>query len=130
VAAAEKNSLDAMKEFIETVNRALPDVGNDGASRQKIIDAAFKMTEQLVNASNDLANRVVKVSQDAAVKVQVRKAAVKKTTAKKAPAKKAAAKKAPAKKAAAKKAPAKRAAAKKSAAKKAPAKKTAAKKAR
>ena len=33
--------------------------------RRKIIDSAFKMTEQLVGASNQLAQRVVKVTEKA-----------------------------------------------------------------
>jgi hypothetical protein len=39
-------------------------VSEDGP-RRKIIDSAFKMTEQLVGASNQLARRVVKVNEDA-----------------------------------------------------------------
>ena len=54
-ASAEKAAIEAVRNFVETVNRTLPDVGEDGGTRQQIIDSAFKMTEQLVGASNELA---------------------------------------------------------------------------
>jgi len=119
VAEAERTALDAVRRFLDTVNNAFPDVGPDGGARQRIIDSAFRMTDELVGSSNQFAHRLVKVGADAAKKSPAKKAAARKVTAKKAPAKKAPAKKAPAKKAPAKKAPAKRAAAKKAPAKKA-----------
>lgn len=49
----------------DTVNGVFPDVSADNGPRQKIIDSAFKMTEQLVGTSTQLAQRLVKASQDA-----------------------------------------------------------------
>ena len=49
----------------DTVNGEFPDVGADNGPRQRIIDSAFKMTEQLVGASTQLAEKIVKASQDA-----------------------------------------------------------------
>ena len=119
VAKAEKKAIEAVRDFVETVNRAFPDIGEDGGPRQQIIDSAFKMTEQLVGASNELAHRVVKVGHVAATRVPGRKAAARKAAArKKTAAPKAAAKKTPAPKAAAKKTPAPKAAAKKTATRK------------
>jgi len=119
VAKAEKKAIEAVRDFVETVNRAFPDIGEDGGPRQQIIDSAFKMTEQLVGASNELAHRVVKVGHVAATRVPGRKAAARKAAArKKSAAPKAAAKKTPAPKAAAKKTPAPKAAAKKTATRK------------
>jgi hypothetical protein len=69
VAKAEKKAIEAVRDFVETVNRALPGIGEDGGPRQQIIDSAFKMTEQLVGASNELAHRVVKVGHVAAHRV-------------------------------------------------------------
>jgi len=63
--AAEDSALEAVRKFLDTVNGVFPDVGAEGAPRKKIIDSAFKMTEQLVGASNQLAQRIVKVSQNA-----------------------------------------------------------------
>ena len=61
----EDSALEAVRKFLDTVNGVFPDVGAEGAPRKKIIDSAFKMTEQLVGASNQLAQRIVKVSQNA-----------------------------------------------------------------
>jgi hypothetical protein len=61
---AEKSALEAVRKFLDTVDGVFPDVNVDGP-RRKIIDSAFKMTEQLVGASNQLARRVVKVTEDA-----------------------------------------------------------------
>src|SRR5664280_808983 len=94
VAKAEKKAIEAVRDFVETVNRAFPDIGEDGGPRQQIIDSVFKMTEQLVGASNELAHRVVKVGHVAATRVPGRKAAARKAAArKKTAAPKAAAKK-------------------------------------
>ena len=110
VAESEAEALDAVRRFVETVDRALPGGGTDEdpSRRVEIIDAALQMVERLLSASNDLASRVVKTVEhavsDARPKAPAKKTPAKKTAAKKAPAKKAAAKKAPAKKAPAKKA--------------------------
>jgi len=124
LAEAERTALDAVRRFLDTVNGAFPDVGPDGGARQRIIDSAFRMTDELVGSSNEFAHRLVKVGADAAKRAPAAKAAGKRAIAKKAPAKKA-----PAKKTAAHKAPAEKTAAKKATPRKAPAKETAAKKA-
>jgi hypothetical protein len=59
------NALESVRKFLDTVNGAFPDVGADNGPRQRIIDSAFKMTEQLVGASTQLAEKIVKASQDA-----------------------------------------------------------------
>ena len=61
---AEQSALEAVRKFLDTVDGAFPKVTEDGP-RRKIIDSAFKMTEQLVGASNQLARRIVKVTEDA-----------------------------------------------------------------
>jgi hypothetical protein len=128
VAEAERTALEAVRRFLDTVNNAFPDVGSDGGARQRIIDSAFRMTDELVGTSNQFAHRLVKVGADAAKKAPAKVAgarrAARRTAAKKAPGRKA-----PAKRAAAKKAPGRKAPAKRAAAKKAPARKTAARKA-
>jgi hypothetical protein len=129
VAEAERTALDAVRRFLDTVNNAFPDVGSDGGARQRIIDSAFRMTDELVGSSNQFAHRLVKVGSDAAKRAPAKVGGARRSVAKKAAARKASAKKAPAKKAAARKAPAKKAPAKKAPAKKAPAKKAAARKA-
>ncbi len=60
---AEKSALESVQRFVDTVNGAFPDLGSDGP-RRKIIDSAFKMTEQLVGTSNQLAEKIVKATRD------------------------------------------------------------------
>ncbi len=61
---AEQSALEAVRKFIDAVDGVFPDVSEDGP-RRKIIDSAFKMTEQLVGASNQLAQKFMKVAGDA-----------------------------------------------------------------
>jgi hypothetical protein len=61
---AEHVSLEAVRKFVDTVTDAFPDLGEDGP-RRKIIDSAFKMTEQLVGASNRLAQNILEVTEKA-----------------------------------------------------------------
>ncbi|HXY28474.1 MAG TPA: hypothetical protein VEH82_09370 [Acidimicrobiales bacterium] len=62
---AGKSALESVREFLDTVNGAFPDVGADEGPRRRIIDSAFKMTEQLVGVSTDLAEKLVNASRDA-----------------------------------------------------------------
>ena len=57
-------ALESVRKFLDAVNGVFPDVSADNGPRQKIIDAAFKMTEQLVGNSTQLAEKIVKVTQD------------------------------------------------------------------
>jgi hypothetical protein len=118
LAEAERTALEAVRRFLDTVNNAFPDVGPDAGARQRVIDSAFRMTEELVGTSNEFAHRLVQVGADAAgrapaTRTTERRAAVKRSGATKAPARKSAARKAPARKSAARKAPARKSAARK-----------------
>jgi hypothetical protein len=118
---AENSALEAVRRFLDTVNDAFPHLGEGGGTRQKIIDSAFKMTEELVGTSNQLAQRLVKVGGTTAKRAPARKAAGRKTTARKTTAKRA-----PARKAAGRKTTARKTTARKTTAKRAPARKAAA----
>jgi hypothetical protein len=112
---AENSALEAVRKFLDTVNDAFPHLGEGGGTRQKVIDSAFKMTEELVGTSNQLAQRLVKVGGATAKRAPARKAAARKTaarktTAKRAPARKAAARKTAGRKTTTKRAPARKAA--------------------
>ncbi len=61
----ETSVLDAVHRFVDTVNNAFPDLGADDGPRKKIIDAAFKMTEELVGTANDVVRQLMQASQDA-----------------------------------------------------------------
>ena len=124
---SERSALDAVRRFVDSVDRALPGSGSadDPSRRVEVIDAALKMVEHLLSLSNDFAGRLAETVQRAvpADMIAAAKSAIDQVPIKmpSSPEPSAApAKKAPAKKAA----PAKQAAAKKAApAKKAPAKK-------
>ena len=62
---ASKNALESVRKFLDTVNGVFPDLSSDDGPRKKIIDSAFKMTEQLVGTSTQLAERIVRTSQEA-----------------------------------------------------------------
>ncbi len=62
---AGNTALESVRKFLDTVNGVFPDVGKDTGPRQQIIDSAFKMTEELVGTSTQLAQKIVKASQDA-----------------------------------------------------------------
>ena len=59
---AEHTSLEAVRNFLEAVNGVFPDLSEDGP-RRRIIDSAFKMTEQLVGAANRLAQNILDVTE-------------------------------------------------------------------
>jgi len=61
---AEKTALEAVRHFLDTVNGLFPDMTADGGPRKKIIDSAFRMTEQLVETSTEFAQKVVQAGQD------------------------------------------------------------------
>jgi len=61
---AEQSALESVRRFLDVVTGVFPDTSGDGPGR-KIIDAAFRMTEQLVGASNKLAQRIVEVTEHA-----------------------------------------------------------------
>gem|GEM_PF-7099806 len=130
---AEEFALEAVRNFLDTVDNILPDVGQEGP-RRKIIDSAFKMTEQLVDTWTQLAEKIPDVVRQRRRRLRPpRRMRARKATAKKATTKKATtttrkvAKRAPVKKATAKKATAKKAATRttRKVAKRAPVKKAA-----
>ncbi|MEI2696826.1 MAG: hypothetical protein V9E94_00290 [Microthrixaceae bacterium] len=46
---SEKSALEAVQRFVQSVNDAVPDIGDEGP-RHQIIDAAFRMTQQIFDA--------------------------------------------------------------------------------
>ena len=60
----EQVSLEAVRKFLDTVDGVFPDLSKDGP-RRKIIDSAFKMTEQLVSTSTRLAQNILEVTEKA-----------------------------------------------------------------
>jgi len=60
---AEEVSLEAVRNFLDSIDSVFPHLGGDEGPRRKIIDSAFKMTEQLVGAANQLARNILDVTQ-------------------------------------------------------------------
>ena len=60
---AEHVSLEAVRNFLDTVDGVFPHLGGEDGPRRKIIDSAFKMTEQLVSASTGLAKNILEVTE-------------------------------------------------------------------
>jgi len=61
---AEEFALEAVRKFVDTVDGIFPDTSQDGP-RRKIIDSAFKMTEQLVSTWTQAAEKIVKATGNA-----------------------------------------------------------------
>jgi len=61
---AEEFALEAVRKFVDTVNGIFPDVSEEGP-RRKIIDSAFKMTEQLVGTWTQVAEKIIKATGEA-----------------------------------------------------------------
>ncbi len=53
-----KAAIDAVRRFVDSVNEAIPD-GPAGGLRDRVIENAFAMTHQVVEASNRLATGLV-----------------------------------------------------------------------
>ena len=65
IESAEHASLEAVRKFLDTVDSVFPHLGADEGPRRKIIDSAFKMTEQLVSTSSRLAQNILEVTEKA-----------------------------------------------------------------
>jgi len=124
---AEHTSFEAVRKFVDTVDSLFPHLGGNDGPRRKIIDSAFRMTEQLVQSFLDVTRKALNESgRKSASKTPAKKAPGRQTTAKRAPARKATARKTAAKKSTAKRAPARKTTATRASARKAPARKAAA----
>lgn len=57
--------LEAVRKFVDSVDEALPSPdGVPSPDREKIINSAFKMVEQLLSVSNDFARNITKATED------------------------------------------------------------------
>ncbi|HUK72513.1 MAG TPA: hypothetical protein VLW50_27725 [Streptosporangiaceae bacterium] len=61
---AEEFAIEAVRKFVDTVDSVFPDISEDGP-RRKVIDSAFKMTEQLVGSWNLVAEKILKATSEA-----------------------------------------------------------------
>jgi hypothetical protein len=56
--AGERAAIEAVTEFIDTVDRTLPH-GEGASKRQTVVDAAMKMADRLVHTQYDFLRKVV-----------------------------------------------------------------------
>ena len=62
VQRGEKEALEAVRRFVDTVDSAFPD--GESGPRRKIIDSAFRMVEQVLKASNDFAQNITRATEE------------------------------------------------------------------
>jgi hypothetical protein len=56
----QRATIDAVRKFVDTVDRALPGRGNGSPRRQEVVDSALEMAERLVQAQYDLLRKAVR----------------------------------------------------------------------
>jgi len=59
VKSGQESAIEAVRKFMESVDEALPDHGEDPSRRQQVIDSALEMSEKLVQTQYDFLTRVV-----------------------------------------------------------------------
>ena len=59
VATGQRNSLEAVREFMKSADRAVPSLGPRPTRRHAVIDSALAMSERLVWVANDSVRNVV-----------------------------------------------------------------------
>jgi hypothetical protein len=60
VETAERAAIEAVRTFVETVDEALPVLGENPARRQDLIDAALEMADKLVTTQYEFLHGVVR----------------------------------------------------------------------
>jgi len=56
----QRATVDAVRKFVDTVDRALPMRGNTAPKRQEIVDSALELAERLVQAQYDFLRKAVR----------------------------------------------------------------------
>lgn len=57
--SGQRAALEAVREFVDTVDQALPQHGETPSRRQDVIDAAMEMADRLVHVQYDFLRKVV-----------------------------------------------------------------------
>ena len=60
VKTGEQAVLEAVRKFVESVDQALPHLGEPPSRRQKVIDSGLEMADRLVQAQYDFLHNVVR----------------------------------------------------------------------
>ncbi len=59
VEAGQRAAIEAVRKFVETVDEALPAIGDRPSRRESVIDAALEMADKLVTTQYDFLRSVV-----------------------------------------------------------------------
>ena len=57
--AGQRTAIEAVKKFVDTVDEALPALGDRPSRRQDVVDAALEMADRLVETQYDFIRKVV-----------------------------------------------------------------------
>ncbi len=57
--SGQRAAIEAVRNFVDTVDEALPALGGHPSRRQEIVDAALEMAERLVHTQYDFLRHVV-----------------------------------------------------------------------
>jgi hypothetical protein len=57
--AAQWAAIEAVREFVDTVDQALPGLGVAPSRRQEIVDSAMEMADRLVHTQYDFIRKVI-----------------------------------------------------------------------
>jgi hypothetical protein len=57
--SGRRAAIEAVRKFVETVDEALPAIGERPSRRQEIVDAAMEMADRLVHTQYDFLRHVV-----------------------------------------------------------------------
>ena len=60
VEAGQRAAIEAVRKFVETVDEALPAIGDRPSRRESVIDAALEMADKLVTTQYDFLRSVVR----------------------------------------------------------------------
>lgn len=55
----QRAAIEAVQRFVDTVDRALPQLGEAPSRRQEIVDSALEMADRLVHTQYDFLRKVV-----------------------------------------------------------------------
>ena len=59
VKESQRSAIEAVRGFMESVDKAMPDRGTEPSKRQEIIDSALQMSQKLVKTEYDFLTSVV-----------------------------------------------------------------------
>jgi len=59
IESGQRAAIEAVRKFVDTVDEALPALGERPSRRQEIVDAALEMADRLVHTQYDFLHKVV-----------------------------------------------------------------------